>query len=203
MTRYAARAVPWVPLGVSFLLVVALTEFARLRPGPTWGLLAVAVAVLAGAVAWCEDEPAARVVDTAPRSLAWRTAARVPVVALLGLTWTVQVTRSRDELYGRDAELLVQGFAAMAVGLAWAAWRRARGAAMPGARFATAAVPLAMVTAMVPPVSTHLWLFPFAVDADRHWEVSQGGWLGAAAIAVLVLAAALADAPWWRIHRLP
>jgi hypothetical protein len=199
--RYAAQAVPWVRLAVSLGLVVLLTEVARLWPGPTWGMLAVAVGVLAGSAAWCADEPAARVVDTAPRGLAWRTAARLPALLLLGCVWVLQVSRSWDQLYGHGTELLVQGLAALAVAIAWTAWRRAHGVARPGSRFATAVLPVTMVTAMVGPVAERLWVFPFAIDPETHWQVSHAGWTTAGVLALVVLAAALTDAPWWHLRR--
>jgi len=198
VTRYAAQAVPWARLAVSLGLVVLLTEVARLWPGPTWGMLAVAVGALAGSAAWCADEPAARVVDTTPRGLAWRTAARLPGVLLLGSVWVLQISRSWDQLFGHGAEVRVQGFAAMAVAIAWTAWRRAQGVATPGSRFATAVIPVTMVVAMVGPVAERLWVFPFEIDPEAHWQVSHAGWLAAGLIALVVLAAALADAPWWR-----
>ena len=201
MIRYAAQAVPWARSAVALGLVVLLTEVTRLSPGPTWGMLAVAVGVLAGSAAWCADEPAARVVDTAPRGLAWRTAARVPVLLLLGCAWVLQVLRSWDQLFGHGVELLVQGLAAMAVAVAWTAWRRAQGAARPGSRFALGVLPVTMVVAMVGPVAERLWVFPFAIDPETHWQVSHAGWITAGAIALVVLAAALADAPWWHLRR--
>ena len=83
--RYAGRAVPWTRVAVAATLIVVLMDVVRRWPWNMWLLEGTAVGLLAAAAGWCFDEPAAAVVDPAPRGLAWRTAARVAgVLVLLG-----------------------------------------------------------------------------------------------------------------------
>lgn len=51
------------------------------------------------------------------------------------------------------------------------------------------------------PQAERLWVFPFAIDPEAHWQVSHAGWLTAGLLAIVVIAAALTDAPWWHVRR--
>ncbi|MFI5910566.1 hypothetical protein [Dactylosporangium sp. NPDC051541] len=204
MLRHAARAVPWGRVTLAAGLVVVLMELVRWNPWVLWPLEGTAVGLLAGAAAWCFDETAMAVVDPAPRGLAWRTAARSPAVALLVLVWAFGVARVGDgAAFGHAGAVLVQGLAAVATGAAVACWRRARGEASPGLLFAAAVVPAATAWALVRPLEDHVAVFPYATTTPRGWHLSTAGWAAAGALAALLLVAALADAPWWHLHRSP
>jgi len=82
MIRHAARALPWPLLVATAILLVGLLRVVEQWPFTMWPLQGLAVGLLAGAVAFACDEPAAAVVDTLPRGLAWQgLAATVAVVA--------------------------------------------------------------------------------------------------------------------------
>ena len=142
MVTYAARAIPWLRVLLAAGLVVVLMELVRWNPWVLWPLEGTAVGLLAGATAWCFDESAAVVVNTSPRGLAWRTAARSPGVVLLALAWGLGVLRlGNGAVIGHVAAILVQGLVAIAAGAAFACLRRAEGEAVPGLLFATVVVP--------------------------------------------------------------
>lgn len=189
MLRHAARGVPWALVAVVAVLLAGLLALVRWRPWTLWPLEGVAVGLLAAAVGWCLDEPAAPVVDVAPRGIAWRTAARATGAAALLAAWATAVWWARDGLFGHPAHVLLQGAAAAVLAAAWTTWRRASGEATPGARWAIAIVPITTAWALVRPFDTALPVFPYA---DRGWAASGAGWIaagvGAAAMLTLVLA---------------
>lgn len=201
MLRYAAYSVPWARVGAGAVLVLVLMDLVRRWPFPTWALQAGAVGLLAGVAAWCFDEPAARLVDTAPRSLAWRTVARLPGVVLLAGAWVVSLARDWDAFLGHAPSLLLQGLASLTVALAWATWWRSRGVPMPGTLFAFGVIPATMAWSLAGYVTHRLPVFPGLADGSDTWARSTVVWLVAGGIAAVVLLAALADAPWWRISR--
>lgn len=190
MLSYARRAVPWPQVCAAGVLVAVLVELVRWNPFPLWPLEGTAVGLLAGASAWCFDEPAAAVVDAAPRGLRWRTAARASGVAALLLVWLVAVSHAGDALLGHATEVAVQGVVAVLGGSAWAVRRRAAGDSAPGFRAAAAAVPVATAWAVVRPLHAHAPVFPFT---DGGWQVSARGWLCAGVLATAVLGLALTE----------
>jgi hypothetical protein len=196
--RYAVHAVPWGLVGVAAVLVLTLMEFVGRWPWQTWALEGAAVGLLAGAAAWCFDEPAAAVVDPAPRSLAWRTLARGSGVLVLATVWAVAVGRAWDSLFGHPWVVALHGVAALVAGAAWATWRRAVGAASPGMSLAISVVPLLTAWALVRPFGEHLPVFPYSPEGD--WGASLAGWAVLCVAAVVLLLAALADAPWWTVR---
>jgi hypothetical protein len=201
MIRYAASAVPWVRVTVAAVLVVLLMELVRWNPWVLWPLEGTTVGLLAGATAWCFDESAAVVVDVAPRSLAWRTAARTPAVLGLTLVWCGVVWHAGDHaLFGRSAGVLVEGLVAIAVGAGYVGWRRAWGEPMPGLVLATAVIPLTSAWALVRPLETRLPVFPYGDSSAGDWAASTLGWAILGALALVVLAAALSEAPWWSVR---
>ncbi len=201
MVRYAARAVPWVRVSLAAVLVVLLMELVRWNPWVLWPLEGTAVGLIAGAAAWCFDESAAVVVDVAPRSLAWRTAARTPAVLVLAVVWCGVVAHAGDDaLFGRSAGVLVEGLAALAVGSAYASWRRAWGESTPGLVLATAVVPLTSAWALVRPLESRLPVFPYGTSSAGDWATSTVGWVILGSLALVFLAAALSDAPWWSVR---
>jgi hypothetical protein len=198
--RYAARAVPWGLIGVAAGLVVVLMEVVRRWPWQTWPLEGTAVGLLAGATAWCFDEASAAVVDAAPRSLRWRTLARLGGPAVLLAAWSVAVYAARDSLFDHPWHVALQGYAAALAVIGWCAWRRSGGDPNPGNRLALVVVPLATAWALVRPASEWVPVFPYADGTGEFgdWDASRAGWSALAAGAVVLLAAALADARWWR-----
>ena len=204
MLHHAARAVPWGRVALAAGLVVVLMELVRWNPWVLWPLEGTAVGLLAGAAAWCFDETAAAVVDTSPRGLAWRAAARSPAVLLLILAWAFAVARvGNGAAFGHPEAILVQGLAAVATGAAVACWRRAQGEASPGLLFAAVIVPVATVWALVRPLGDHLTVFPYGTTSSHGWHMSTVGWATAGVLAGLLLIAALTDAPWWHLHHVP
>lgn len=200
MVRYAARAVPWVRVALAAVLVVLLMELVRWNPWVLWPLEGTAVGLLAGASAWCFDESAAVVVDVAPRSLAWRTTARMPAVMGLTLVWCAVVWHTGERgLFGQSGSVMVQGLAAIAVGAGYAGWRRAWGVPMPGLVLATVVVPLTSAWALVRPLESRLPVFPYGTSSADVWATSTVGWVILGILALVVVAAALTDVPWWSL----
>src|SRR5215210_5226740 len=113
MLTYAGRALPWARLGLVSALVVVLMEVVHRWPWTMWPLEGVAVGLLAAGAAWCFDETAASVIDTAPRRLAWRTAVRASGLVLLLVAWLGAVLWSRESLFGHPWAVAAQGIAAV------------------------------------------------------------------------------------------
>ncbi|MGG5258835.1 hypothetical protein [Phycicoccus avicenniae] len=192
MPGYAARALPWSRLALAVVLVAVLMELVRWDPWVLWPLEGAAVGLLAGASAWCFDEPAAAVVDASPRGLGWRTLARSPGPLLLLGVWSAVVLHAGDEaLFGHRDAVWLQGVAAVLAGAALAGWRRSRGEAMPGLVAAGVLVPVTTAWAVLRPAKDLLVVFPYGTTSLRGWEVSVVGWSVLAAGAVGVLALAL------------
>ncbi|MBU2664028.1 hypothetical protein KOI35_11055 [Actinoplanes bogorensis] len=189
MLRHAARAVPWLLVGAAALLIVGLLAAVRYDNWTLWPLQGTAVGLLAGAVGWCLDEPAAAVVDPAPRGLAWRTAARASGIVVLLAAWSGAVWWARDALFGHASTVLAQGLTAAAVATAWVTWRRSAGEATPGQRWATVVVPVVTAWALVRPFEEHIPVFPYAFSG---WDTSIIGWstAGIGAAVLLMLGAA-------------
>jgi hypothetical protein len=200
MIGYAGRALPWARLGVVAVLVVILMHVVHRWPWSMWPLEGVGVGLLAAGAAWCFDETAAAVVDTSPRSLAWRTAARASGVALLLVAWAVAVLWSRDSLFGHPWAVAGQGVAAMIAASAYATWRRAGGDPMPGSAVALAAVPTATFWALLKPWDDAVAVFPYAEGGTglAGWAGSAALWSVVAGASLLVLLAAVVDNRWWR-----
>ena len=202
MIRHAARAVPWGRVGVAAALVIVMMELVHRWPWATWPLQGVAVGLLAGAVAICFDEPAAAVVDAAPRGLAWRTAARAAGVLGLLVAWLLAVERAGDSLFGHQGEVALQGVAGVISASAWVTWRRTAGEACPGIRLALGVVPLVTAWSLVRPFSEAVPVFPYAVGGGDlgDWDTSRVAWQVFAVAAAVLLAAALAEVRWWWVR---
>jgi hypothetical protein len=202
MLRHAARGVPWPLIGAAALLVPGLLALVRYDPWTLWPLQGTAVGLLAGAVGWCLDEPAAAVVDPAPRGLAWRTLARAIGIAVLVAAWSAGIWWARTGLYGHPWAVLGQGLAATVVATTWVTWRRACGEASPGQRWALATVPATTAWALVKPLEKQVPVFPYAFGGEYgDWGVSAAGWTATGVLAgvLLVLILTREGRAWERI----
>lgn len=186
MIRHAARAVPWWTVALACAAVPALVAMVALDPDRMWPLQGVAVGVLAAAAAWSMDERAAAVVDTLPRSLGWRTAARTLAVVPLAVVWVVSLGLAAAWLPDHAGLFVRQGAAALVVGVAVATWLRARGSATPGATAGPGALAAVAVVALTRPADAHVPLFP-AWEAD-DWARSGAIWWGLLAAGAALLA---------------
>ena len=166
MVRYAIRALPWPLLVTVATVVLALMEVVRRWPWTMWPLEGCAVGLVAAGAAWCCDEPAAAMVDSAPRSMLWRTTARLLGLALLLGVWVLSVAHARDSLFEHPVEVALQGVIASAAAFAWATWRRSRGAAKPGGLLAAGIVPVVTFWAVARPLPQSLPLFPYTTSVE-------------------------------------
>jgi hypothetical protein len=194
--RHAAQAIPWGRIAVVSALIVVLMELVRWNPWVLWPLEGTAVGLLAGAAAWCFDEPSAAVVDTLPRGPAWRAAARTPGLVLLLAVWTLVSLHAGHSLFGHGDAVLVQGCAAMTAGAALATWSRGRGEATPGLRIAAVVVPVATAWALIRPLRSGLPVFPYGTSSLSMWHASTAGWVVLATLAVLGSVFPLTESRW-------
>ncbi len=176
MVRHAARAVPWPLLAAAAVLLYGLLRTVQEWPYDVWPLEGLAVGLLAGIAAFAYDEPAAAVVDTLPRGLAWRTAARSLGVALLLGWWLVVVALTRDAYLGHATAIAWQGLVATVAVVAATAHLRRRGAAGPGTVVGTVVVGGAMFLALAQPLQNRLAIFPH--PAAGQWSDSRMLWTG-------------------------
>lgn len=189
MVRHAARALPWPLLAGVALLLYALLRGVEQWPYQGWPLQGLAVGLLAGMAAFAYDEPAAAVVDTLPRGLAWRTAARSLGVALLLGWWLVAVALTRDAYFGHATAIAWQGLGATVAVIATTAHLRRRGAAAPATLVGTAVVGGAMFLALARPFPNRLPIFPFT--AADNWSDSRTLWTGVLVVTSIWLVATL------------
>lgn len=194
MLRYALRTVPWTHLALIALTLGALLEVVRRWPWTMWPLQACAVGLVAAAGAWCLDEPAAAVVDAAPRSLLWRTAARAIAQTTVLVVWFALVWWSRDSFFGHAPDVALQGFSALVFLSAVVTGARSIGAATPSRTAAAAVVPIAAFLGLARPLAKQVPIFPYGPDAD--WELSRGIWATLLAAGLVVGFAAVGDARW-------
>jgi hypothetical protein len=189
--RYTVRTTPWTMLVVGCGVVAGLVTIVAHRPGSMWPLQGTAVGVIAGVVAWSMDERTAPIVDTLPRPHWWRTVARALVVvpALLGL-WVACLAAFRDRLPDHFGLFVVHGVVATVLALAVTVWRRSRGAAEPGAAFATYVIPAATALALIRPVAR--WLPVFPIWETERWALSWALWLTVGGLAAVMLVSTLA-----------
>jgi hypothetical protein len=190
VTTYVVRAVPWRAATGAGVLLVGLLAALSLRVTRLWPVEGCALGLLAGAAAWCFDEPAAEVVDVAPRSLAWRTFARTSGVAWLVLWWALAVWLVRGTFHGHAAAVLCHGAAAALFVTAAVTWRRAAHAARPGIATAAAVTSTAVVLALVRPYPRQLPLFPYVYGGP--WTAAAQWWGSVALLGAAVLTIALA-----------
>jgi hypothetical protein len=196
MIRHAARAVPWAVIALGIGLVPFLLLIVERWPYELWPLQGTAVGVLAATTAWCFDEPAAAVVDTLPRHLGWRTAARCTGVLLILVVWGLAIGQTHTGYFGHSRDVAWQGLVAVLLTVAVVTWRRSRGVATPATTVAAAVVPFAMFVALVRPFEAHVPLFPYTSTGD--WAASRVLWTCAAVGALTMFPALVSD---WSIRQ--
>lgn len=189
MIRHASRAVPWGLVVMGCALVPALMAITAAWPRAMWPLQGMTIGLLAAVAAWSMDERAAAVIDTLPRPLWWRTAARAAATVPLASVWVACVLLAGDRLPDHPALFVLQGVAALLAGVALATWRRSRGGAMPGLVIAPAAVVITTGLALVRPVPERLPLFP--IWEYERWGLSAAIWWGVLGGAMGLLAVAI------------
>jgi hypothetical protein len=192
--RHAGRAVPWALLAIGLALIAASLRAVEEWPYRVWPLQGMAVGLLAGLAVWCFDEPAAAVVDTLPRCLAWRTAARATGLAVLLAGWVLCVHWTSTAYFGKPGHVAWQGVGAVLAGTAWATWRRSLGVAMPARPAATASVCGAAYLALARPLEDLLPVFPYTTGGA--WTSSAAVWAGVAAASVTLLGIVLTETRW-------
>lgn len=191
MTRYALAAVPWRLALTGTAVLAGLLALVGQWPYVLWPLQGTAVGLVAGVVAWSLDERAAAIVDTLPRALWWRTAARSVTVPLVLAAWVGGLVAVRHRLPDHLGLFVLQGVAAALLAAAVCSWRRAAGTAEPGRVFAAYVVPAAAAVALARPVADHLPVFP--VWPPDPWVASGVLWAAVAGLSALGLL--------WRLPR--
>jgi hypothetical protein len=188
VTSYLARAVPWRALSVIGLFLVLLLSALSLRVARLWPLEGCAIGMLAGAAAWCFDEPTAEVVDTAPRTLAWRTAARSTGVGWLLAWWVFAVWIGRGSLHGHAVAVGLHGVAAAICVTAIVTWRREAGVPRPGTATAGMVTATAVFLALGRPYPRTIPLFPYVYGGP--WNTAGVWWatMAAAGVGLMLLA---------------
>ena len=186
MIRHAARAVPWGTVVAACAIVPGLMAITAAWPETMWPLQGVSVGLLAAAAAWSMDERAAAVVDTLPRSLTWRTAARASCAVPLAAVWVACLLVAGARLPDQLGVLLQQGAGALLLGIAVTTWRRARGAATPAFTTAPGILAVVAMLALVRPFPNVLALFPLW-DPDE-WALSAAIWWALLAAGAVLLA---------------
>ena len=193
MIRYATRAVPW-PEVAGATAVVGIGVAVLLAWPSMWRSLGLPVAALVAVAAWAMDEPAAAVVDATPRTLRWRTVARL-VAVLPGATFWMAFSLHEGGLpvphqaAGHAGVLLLIGSGGMLLGAAAATALRRCGRATPGQQ---TAVVVGLLVAAVGAFPRHLPLHPalFPERCVRDWYWARDFWtvLVIGALVALVVA---------------
>lgn len=191
MTTYLARAVPWRAVTVVGLILVLLLAALSLRVTRLWPLEGCALGLLAGTAAWCFDEPAAEIVDPAPRTLAWRTVARATGVAWLVAWWVLADWLVRGTFHGHALAVGLHGVAATLAVTAVVTRRRAAGAPRPGAAAAAVVTSTAVFLALGRPYPRIVALFPYVYGGP--WRAASLWWGTTAALALVLLLVTLVD----------
>jgi hypothetical protein len=197
MLVHARYAVAWPQLAAGLLLVVVAVEEAGRDPWRMWPLQGVAVAVLVAVAAWCLDEPVPEVARTTPRQLGWSLGPRalglVPTLAL----WVAAVLLVGGGMFGRRADVVVQGVVAVAAVVGGVALARSLGAPRPARWVVRGPVPLLVAVSLLNPVPERLPVFPYAPTGQ--WEGSRWLWTAVGMAGLGALALGLGEAGWWRI----
>jgi hypothetical protein len=183
--RYALRAGPAVATAVAVATTAGLLWLVEVSPPVAWPAVGMAAAMLGVAAARAFDEPAASIVDSLPRPLWWRTAARSGYPVLLAAAWCAAVGVADVRPNGRPDVVLLQGVALILVGAAAATLLRRHGRAVPGTTVGSALLLVVTTLAVVNPAHEVLPLFPF--HDDTTWASARWIWLTVAAVAAIAL----------------
>jgi hypothetical protein len=179
------RVTPWLLLGTSCGVIAGLMALVAAWPRIAWPLQGACVGVIAGVAAMALDERSASIVDTLPRSLLWRSAARAAIVVPALLTvWIGCLLAWQHRLPPHSGLFALQGVTAAAAAVAVTGRRRAAGVAEPGAPFAAATMPTVLALALIRPWTRWLPLFP--IWPWENWPRSWAIWC-ATAVAVPAL----------------
>ncbi len=193
MLRYSMRILPLPELYAGGLALLALFWLLDRWPQQMWQTAGMAAA-LAGALAgYLFDEPAASIVDTAPRPRWWRTAARLLPAALLTLLWVAAASLVDPQNIGRSDVLRLQGVGAILLGVAVTTWLRRRGRCSPGLVVASTLLPVLTYAAVMNPIEDVLPLFPYGPEGA--WASSRMLWIGLASLAGVAAAASCLEGP--------
>lgn len=172
-------------LAVAAALLPGFLVLVQHWPYALWPLQGTAVGLLAAGAVWCFDEPLAAIVDTTPRNLLWRTAARSVGVVLLVCAWSAAVAWTRSGLFGHALDVAWQGVAAVVAVGAFATWRRAAGVATPARPIAAGLVSVCVFLALARPFEDRLPIFPYTAHGD--WAGGRMIWTVAALAGLLLL----------------
>ncbi|WP_433156990.1 helix-turn-helix transcriptional regulator [Kribbella sp. CA-247076] len=185
MIRYTARAVPWGVLGAGAGVMIGLLLLVERWPYTLWPLQGTAVGLLAATVVWCYPEPAAAVVDTLPRGLGWRTAARSGAALAVVLVWLVAVRQTRTGYFGHAVDVAWQGVALVVAAAGLVTWQRSRGSTGPARSVSAGVVGVAVFVSLARPFADAVPVFPYL--ADDNWSRSRLLWT-ALPVSVLLIA---------------
>lgn len=186
MLRCAWRTLPVPEAAAALAATAGLLWLVGRWPWELWPVAGMAAAAVGAAVARFFDEPAASVVDTTPRALWWRTAARLLPAALVATVWVTLASVPDLQGAGRPGLLRLQGVAVILAAAAVATALRRHGHATPGAAVGGLLLPLLTLLALMNPAHEVLPLFPYG--PDDAWTRATGLWTGAAVVAAAVLA---------------
>lgn len=191
MLRHAARAVPWTLLVVVAGVLAALVRTVAEWPWQVWPLQGIAVGLLAAAVTYAIDEPAAELVDTLPRALWWRTTARSSAALLLVAWWGLLVWAAGDAWFGHPWAVAGQGAAAVLAAIAGVTVLRRRGRATPATASSSAIITVSVFVSLARPWEEHLPLFPYTPMGP--WQASVWWWTAITVVSSVSLVASLAE----------
>ncbi len=191
MTTYVARAVPWRAVTAVGLILVLLLAALSFQVARLWPLEGCGLGLLAGATAWCFDEPNAAIVDVAPRTLAWRTVTRAAGVGWLIAWWLLGIAATRAAFHGHAVAVALHGLAAALAVTATVTWRRAAGTPVPGTTTAAIVTPVAVFLALGRPYPHTIALFPYVYGGP--WDLAAVWWVSTAGLASLLLLVTLMD----------
>jgi hypothetical protein len=186
MLRHALPGAPTVIAAVAVAIAAGLLWLVEVSPPVAWPAVGMAAALLGVASARAFDEPAASIVDTLPRPLWWRTAARLALPVLLAVAWVVTVEVADVRPNGRPDVIRLQGVALILTGAAAATALRRRGRATPGGAIGGGLLLVVTTLAVANPAHEVVPLFPF--HRDPTWTRAWWIWAAVAAAAASTLA---------------
>ena len=183
MLSYSVRTLPVPALCAGTAGAAVLLLLVDRSPALLLQLAGLAAAAAAATASRLLDEPAASVVDTLPRPMWWRTAARLVPAALLAAAWVAGVWSVELDGVGRRDVVAVQGVAAITIAVGVTTALRRRGHATPGLAVGSTVLLVLTALVLVNPVGEWLPVFPYGARGD--WDGSRRLWASAAAVALV------------------